>query len=253
MLKFPGGNNKHKAQELVYEAMDCIYHDEDKALGLCRKALKLYPNCIDALVMIAEVECQTIAAYANAMEKAVEAGRSELGAKCFKEDKGYFWGLLETRPFMRAMMQLATSYKLMGKRYLSKAIAIFEEMLELNPNDNQGVRDILVDCYLADKSYDKAGKLIKQYEENSLAVFNWARVLLAYATEGKEAADKEFKSAKKQNEYVARYLSGKKRVPKEEPQYYSPGDVSEAIYCCRVLKEAWKSHPEAKLWLKSKC
>lgn len=249
MVKFSGISKRQRAQKLAYDAMDCIYEDPEKAVELCTKALKIYPDCVDAQGMLAEIRFQGLTDYIAAMEKAVASGRRDLGKKCFEEDKGYFWGLLETRPFMRAMMQLADGYRQTGKQGCGRAMEIFEEMLELNPNDNQGVRYKLVDCYLAQKLYPKAGQLLKKYPNESMAVFNWARVLYAYVTQGEKAAEKAIQRATQQNPFVLAYLSGKKRLPRTQPDYYSPGDKSEAIFCVDTIKESWKNHPEVKQWL----
>lgn len=252
MVKFPTRSNSQKAQELAYDAMEYMNHDDEKVTKLCKEALKIYPDCVDAQTMIAEIECERVIDFIDAMKKAVASGRRYLGETAFKEDKGYFWGMLETRPFMRAMMQLADGYRQMGKGHFDKAIEIFEEMLELNPNDNQGVRYILLDCYLAKKLYQQAGEIIEQFNDDFMAVFNWARVLYAYGTEGEEAAGKYLEPAMEQNKYVLLYLTGKKRLPRYLPECYSPGDETEAIFCVDTLKESWKSHREAKRWLKEK-
>lgn len=252
MVKFPVRSNSQKAQELAYDAMEYMYRDNDKAEKLCREALEIYPDCVDAQAMLAIFECTQTTDYVKALEKAVESGRRDLGKAAFVEDKGHFWGLLETRPFMRSIAQLAEGYRQMGKRFFDKAIDIYEEMLELNPNDNQGVRYLLLDCYLAKKQYQKVADLIKKYKDDSMAVFNWTKVLLAYGTEGEKAAEAALETAMEQNEFVILYLCGKKRLPKYLPDYYSPGDKSEAIFCADTLKESWKSHREAKRWLKEK-
>lgn len=250
MVKFPERSESQKAQELAYDAMEYMHHDNDKVVKLCKEALQLCPDCVDAQTMMADIESELGIDYIDAMKKTVESGRRDLGEAAFEEDKGYFWGLLETRPFMRAMMQLADGYRQMGKRFFDEAIKIFEEMLELNPGDNQGVRYILLDCYLAKKLYPKAGEIIEQFKDDSMAVFNWARVLYAYGTGGEEAAEKALEPAMEQNEYVILYLCGKKRLPKYLPECYSSGDETEAVFCANTLKESWKSHREAKRWLK---
>lgn len=252
MVKFPTRSNSQKAQELAYDAMEFMYHDDEKVVKLCKEALGIYPDCVDAQIMLAEIQSELVVDFIQAMEKAVDSGRKDLGEKCFEEDKGYFWGLLETRPFMRAMLQLADGYRQTGKCGYAKATEIFEEMIELNPNDNQGVRYILIDCYLSKKLYQKAQQLLEQYKDGSMAVFNWAKVLYAYATEGENAAAEALGPAIEQNQYVLQYLASKKRLPRYMPECYSPGDENEAIFCADVLKESWKSHREAKRWLKEK-
>ncbi|MBL8744803.1 MAG: hypothetical protein JNK58_00445 [Phycisphaerae bacterium] len=70
---------------------------------------------MDALTMLAEIECERTGEYVDEMRKAVDAGRRVLGAKFFKAYAGAFWGLIETRPLMRAMAQLAFALLDWGK------------------------------------------------------------------------------------------------------------------------------------------
>jgi tetratricopeptide (TPR) repeat protein len=216
--------------------------------------LEIYPDCVDALSMLADLECELLRDYIEAKRKAVEAGRRELGAEVFKQDKGHFWLMIETRPFMRAMAGLAEGLGESGNpEHQDEAIEIYEEMLELNPGDNQGVRYPLVGCYLTRRRYDDASALLSQFEEDAMAPFAWARVLLAYATEGPEAAEQPLARARADNVHVENYLTSKKRMPKHRPGAYSPGDESEAIMCAEFLKPAWNKHQKAKRWLKEMC
>lgn len=122
----------------MWDAMDHINAgDKTKAAQLCRKALRTYPHGTDALATLAEIESETTEQFLTRLRQTVAAGRQDLGPKCFKEDKGYFWGLIETRPFMRAMATLADTLISIGTpEARDEAIVIHEEMLALNPNDN---------------------------------------------------------------------------------------------------------------------
>jgi len=243
---------REEAQELMWDAMDVITAgEEEKAARICRKALDVYPDCTDALTMLAEIEAETVDDYVERTRKAVEAGRRDLGAKYFRECKGHFWLLIETRPFMRALAQLAFGLLDRGtQQCVDEAIQNFEQMLELNPNDNQGVRDWLAGCYLARRRYDDAQALFERYPDDWLAAPAWARVLHAYVTVGEEQALNHLEQARERNAYVELYLTGRKRRPRTRSGGYSPGDMSEAAYCADVLWEAWKKHPKAKKWLK---
>ena len=107
---------RDEAQELMWEAMDQVAVDEAAASEMCHRALDLYPHCVDALTMLANLECDLVADFVAALRAAVEAGRKDLGKQFFKEKKGYFWGLIETRPFMRAMGELAGALVELGHR-----------------------------------------------------------------------------------------------------------------------------------------
>ena len=78
--------------------------------------------------------------------KGVQAGEQALGPKGFKEYAGHFWGFLETRPYMRARAGLAATLNLLGE--VHSAISHYQDMLRLNPNDNQGIRYVLAECLM---------------------------------------------------------------------------------------------------------
>lgn len=245
---------RDQAEDLVWEAVDLLGSDNERAAESCRRALKIYPDCVDAMSILAELECQRVRDYVAALRKAVEAGRRDLGPGYFKEDRGYFWGLIETRPFMRAMAQLVESLLEWGtEQHIDEAISIQEEMLELNPNDNQGIRDVIAACYLQRKRYKEAADLFKRYEKDWMAAPSWARVLLAHATGEQDRAEVLLNEARKQNPYVELYLTGRKRRPRTWPGYYTPGEDTEAVFCADTLWEAWKKHPKSKRWLKEVC
>lgn len=244
-------SRREESQELAWDAMEIIHEDEPRAAHLCREALSIYPDCVDALTMLAEIESHWEFQYVDRLRAAVAAGRRDLGPRCFEEDRGDFWGLIETRPFMRAMFLLSLALIRWGtNEALDEAIATQEEMLDLNPNDNQGVRDWLAACYLRRRRYRDAAALFARYEGDWLAAPAWARVLHAYATQGEASATELLAPARERNSHVEAYLTGVKRRPRESPGAYSPGDEHEAASCAEMLCEAWNKHPQAKKWLK---
>ncbi|HMO26893.1 MAG TPA: tetratricopeptide repeat protein [Tepidisphaeraceae bacterium] len=239
---------RRAAQELVYDAMEA--DDEKTVVALCRRALEIYPDCADAIIQLAEIESVYVRDVIEAGRRAVEAGRRDLGPQYFRQNRGVFWLDVDTRPFMRAMAMLADALRQWGQpEGINEAIAIYEEMLQLNPNDNQGVRDPLAGCYLQARRYDAAADLLERYEGDGMAVPRWARVLLAYVTQPMSTAVKLLKLAREQNPHVEQYLTGQKRRPRARSDYYSLGEESEAIFCVDTLWEAWKKHPAARQWL----
>ena len=202
--------------------------------------------------MLADIESQWQRDFIEKIRKAIEAGRRDLGQEFFNENKGYFWGLIETRPFMRAMAALAEALVDCGEYHIEEAIAVHEEILELNPNDNQGIRYGLLGCYLAAKRYVDAQHIIETHDEES-TYFLWGQVLLDFATKSENEAVAVLKKARQANSYVEQYFFPRKQRPKESPQFYSPGNKDEAIVCARMLHLAWKAHAPARRWLKDIC
>jgi tetratricopeptide (TPR) repeat protein len=101
-----------------------------------------------------------------------------LGAEGFEEYAGHFWGFLETRPYMRARAGLAIALMKLGEE--DAAIDHFRAMLELNPNDNQGVRYLLLGCLLRRDDAAAVKKLLAAYEDEWSAYWLYTRALVAF-------------------------------------------------------------------------
>lgn len=66
------------------------------------------------------------------------AGERTLGPNVFVEEVGHFWGIVRTRPYMRARFGLAQCLEALDRR--EEAIEHYREFVRLNAGDNQGVR-----------------------------------------------------------------------------------------------------------------
>lgn len=238
-----------QAQELMFEAWEAPTRKQ--AIALARKALRISPDCADAYNLLAEATAKT---YEDALElyhQGVAAGARELGEARFKEDVGYFWGLIETRPYMRALCGVAGALWNLGRH--DEAIEQWREMLRLNPNDNQGIRDHLLPAFLKLGRNAEAEKLYKQYKDDSGAVWAYSRALLDFRKHGDNTISaKSRQAALKTNANVPAYLAGQKPMPKQFPGYYSPGDESEAVLYVETSKKAWQNTPGAIEWLLGK-
>jgi tetratricopeptide (TPR) repeat protein len=161
---------------------------------------------------------------------------------------GYFWGILETRPYMRARAGLAQSLWLLGER--EQAIEHYREMLRLNPGDNQGIRYILANCLLEEGLDEALGKLLNEYQGDVAAGWLYPHALWIFRREGASAkANASLKKALKRNRFVPPYLLGARRLPKHLPEYIGLGDESEAVaYAAEAIK-GWQKTPGALEWL----
>jgi len=237
-------DKKGRSQDLVFEAYE---QPVSKGKKLIKQALELDPNNADAYNYLASIE-KDIDKAIEMYEKAIKAGEKTLGKKFFKEEKGYFWGILETRPYMRAKAGLADC--LYAKNEIDKAIEIYEEMLELNPNDNQGVRYLLSTLLLGKSDLTKYKLFIENNEEEDCAVWNYNNALYHFKKYGKTAkSDKELLKAYKSNEYVIDYMLGIKKMPNELPQYIGRGDENEAISYVNDAWNIWDKTETAFDWL----
>lgn len=241
----PREKAQEEAQELAFDAMGAA--TAAQAHKLARRALEKDPDCVDALVVLAKIGANSAREMITALEKAVEAGERSLGADFFRLNKGHFWGVIETRPYMRARLQLAELLR--GGGLYSEAIRHYEGLLELNPNDNQGVRDVLLGCYLGIGDLNGARRLLQKYENDCSAVFAWGRTLERFLAGDSRGAQQELKTARNGNRFVELYLSGERKIPRSMPEAYSLGSAEEALVCLEYLAAAWAMHKNAVFWL----
>jgi tetratricopeptide (TPR) repeat protein len=232
------------AQQLAYDAMEAP--SDREASRLAREALKIDPDCVDALVIVAELT-RSPTKRLFLFEEAVKVGEKRLGEDFFAENEGHFWDILETRPYMRAKKGLAD--ELIHARRPLDAMRHLEELLKLCPNDNMGNRFDLLGTYLISDHLDQALELLNRYPEGFSAIWNWSAVLIHYLRRDFDAATEWLARARKQNRYVEPYLSGKKKIPDVQPEFYTVGKESEAIVCASHLAAPWALHPVALAWL----
>jgi len=244
-----GRNALDEAQEIMYDAWEAT--SRKRAVELARKALLVSADCADAYVFLAGVMAGTPQEAIGLYRQGVEAGERALGKKAFKKDVGHFWGLLETRPYMRARAGLAQSLREAGQR--EDAVDHYWDLLRLNPNDNQGLRDLLMPCLIELNRDTDAEKLYKQYENDGMAVWTYSRALLDFRKHGEiSATDKSLKAAIERNKHVPLYLLGRKKLPSKLPDHHGIGDQNEAVLYASENREAWRSTPGALEWLAAK-
>jgi tetratricopeptide (TPR) repeat protein len=236
-----------KAQEIMYQAFE--EPDPSRQVQFARRALEISPDCADAHVLLAE-HAHSRKEALEEYEKAVAAGERALGPEAFQEGVGHFWGILETRPYMRARLGLAESLWTVGRR--EEAVGHLQEMLRLNPNDNQGVRYTLAAWLLLMDRHDDLGRLLEKFPDEGSAIWAYTRALLAFRRQGDTPEARTLlQEARKSNKHVPAFLVGEKPLPAEPLDYYSPGDRSEAVMYARMFMGGWKETPGAVAWLRA--
>ncbi|MDA0345368.1 MAG: hypothetical protein O3C54_05340 [Proteobacteria bacterium] len=240
------GTELFKAEEVMFDVFEQSNCTDQKLKSVALKALKSCPVSTDAINLLAQLAPNDelrISLY----RKAMEAAEILLGEKYFEETKGEFWGFIETRPYMRAIHGLAETLWDVGLH--DDSIMCFQEMLELNPGDNQGIRYVLASKLVQHGHFKELGKLLKKYKDDGQANWPYTEALYYFQKDGDcEKSRKCLKQAYEHNEYVPKYILGKKRLPKELPPYMSFGGEDEAlvyVYCC---KDDWNVVTGAKDW-----
>jgi len=236
------------AQNLIYDAWEIT--SAKRRIALARRALALSPLCADAYVVLAGHARRGSDEELDLWRQGVEAGKAAIGP-AFAEYAGRFWGFLETRPYMRARCGLAWALWARGAR--DEAIDHLQEMLRLNPGDNQGVRYILAAWLLEADRDDQLPALFKSYPDEGGAFWTWTRAVAAFRSSGDSAKTRALLDrALLDNRHVPAYLLGAKRLPTSKPPYYSPGSEDEAILYAADHAAGWRRTPGALDWLRAR-
>lgn len=235
-----------RAQDLIYDAWET--QSARQRVKLAREALALSPDCADAYVLLAEETAKNAHEALDLYQEAVKAGERAIGPEAFEELKGDFWGALETRPYMRARLGLAQTLWELGSQ--QEAIEHLTDMLRLNPNDNQGIRYLLMSWLLQTGDDAAARKLHAKYRGEGSAHWLYSGALLAFRR-GDRRASERLKRALRQNPFVPAYLLRRRRLPRRLPAYMGFGDDSEAQVYVSAAMEEWRRTPGALDWLAS--
>jgi tetratricopeptide (TPR) repeat protein len=238
--------NEEKAKNLVFEAYEA---DDDESTEKIHEALVLDPDCIEAYEYLAITEVSPLFASPY-YEKGISIGRKRFGGEYLKEKKGMFWGIHETRPFMRCMFGYAECLHVVGR--VEESVAVLEELIELNPNDNQGVRESLLLYLIELDDREKYMRYSKMYEDDISAFMLFNHALFAFMTEGpSNNTNDRLKKAVKSNKHVAQLL-GSAKIESKLPETYRLGSKEEAVIYASVASQVWQNTQGALLWLKSR-
>jgi tetratricopeptide (TPR) repeat protein len=241
--RFPPRTALEQAQELCYQAFESIGR---RQLQLARQALAICPDCADAYVLLAE-RTSDITKAAELYAQGAQAGGRALGRERFEKDVGHFWGLTDTRPYMRARLGLARCLEQLGR--FEEAVNHYRELLRLNPGDNQGVRYLYLPLLLKLGRDAEAARFMKDSEDEPTANWTYTRALLAYRLGGAcSSAQMELRKALQVNPHVVAYLLADEE-PDTLPESYALGSQEEAMICAAELRAAFAGTPGAIEWL----
>lgn len=148
--------------------MDEIPEDAlpEEYVRTAKQALTLSEDCIAAWLELG-IQEEDAAKAMERFEQGIARGRVR-----FKEqieaataERG-LWGWIEARDFMRLLHEVARLQEVFGAA--EAAIAIYQEMLALNPNDNQGIRGDLLRLLLVFRRLEDGRKLLDAFPNDAM-------------------------------------------------------------------------------------
>ncbi len=189
---------------------------EREAEKVFRTIIEEFPQHIDAYHHLA-IACDRRGKKKEALqlwETAVEIGRN-----CFPEDfsmgtSRLEWGWLENRPFLRACQGLGLAYLERGE--IRKSLEIFKDMVSMNPNDNQGIRGLVIETCFMLKKPGEVLKVCDQYPDDAMSDTLYGRPLALIQLGKTKDSEKAMKEAIKYLPLVGKELMKRRhRRPKD--------------------------------------
>lgn len=216
-----------------------------EAVKMARQALAIDPDCIPAFLLLAAHE-GLLPVSAALFKRGVDLGYERFGDEYMEQNRGHFWGLTETRPFMRCLYGYADALFELGDFEL--ALGVWLEMLELNTSDNLGVREPAMLVLAAIRGTETFQKLDAQYPDDDMCGTLYNRALMAFVDGDRAKAGQLLKAAIKRNPHVPGLLTAE-----DEPDRYlggyTPGSEEEALQFCKFAWVMWQVVPGALDWI----
>ena len=210
-----------------------------------KKALEQDADCVMALIELADAD------YQAARWTECRRGYQELidrEKRRWKGESPEWWSDPETRPYLRALYGRAMTEWHQGQ--FTETAKDLEQLLTLNPIDNQGVRFLLPLVYLLGENDAKALKSLSEYENNypedyCEPALLFGKGIALWRSGDEEGAAKAYRDAMLKNLYIAPLLLD---LPSPSLEIWHPNDRAEPGYAQDFMQSyatLWDRDPAA--------
>ena len=229
-----------RAEALAYEAREAIGR---RQILLARRALEAWPDCADAWIVLARRATDAETAR-DLFARGMAAGERVLAAVAKRKGRPPE-ELFEARAYLQARAGLAAVLWDLGVQ--DEAIDHYYGMLAFDPNDESGIRYLLVHALLSLDRHGEVEELLTRYREN-LPDWHYTRALLTFRLEGDSpAARQQLARGLESDLQIAKDLLAE--VPSREREVH---EDEEEIGYEELFRDVWEATPEALDWLRAR-
>jgi tetratricopeptide (TPR) repeat protein len=252
------GPHEWKFPESAWEISERFYTgcelweagNTQEAFAVFQDLLQRHPEHLDVRDSLAQVyeEIGQDDRAKALLEEAVALGRRAF-PKAFRAGDRLEWGWLENRPFLRCLCSLGLVYEREGR--LEEALAIDQELLSLNPNDNQGVRALEVTVLFALKRPEDVITVCMAYPDDGTPEITYGRALALLQLGRDDEATIALREAVRWRPRVAaELLKTRHRRPQSSiPGYITMGGADEAYEYWQHNGQFWEETEGALSWV----
>lgn len=160
------------------------------------------------------------------------------------------WLDIENRPFLRAYHGLGVC--LLDEEQIEPALEIFERLLSLNPNDNQGARALAVGCLFELQEPEGVLSVCRQHPGDGMEQLVYGRPLALFQLSRLKTATTALNRAIKFLPLIAKELAKKQhRRPRgSNDEYVTMGGADQAYGYWKDHGKHWQDTPGALDWLR---
>lgn len=231
---------KPSVDDLIEYAWDDLEEGRlDDAMSQARKAIEIDRHAFDAHIILARALVTDTIAIAVLREAVLAGSRFHEGP--LGTSNGLFWLEIRTRPWMRAMHELAVT---LWRRGLSQdrhdAIDVARKLIRLNPEDNQGIRFLLWAWMPSEGEWDGMRTLLRRYAGEWRCETAFTAALDAIRRHDGKAANL-LADAITTNQYVAPLLLGETAPPDHDGDTVAWMSEEEAMSYAHRAHTHWRS------------
>lgn len=227
--KFVYPKEMEEVFEQYWDAIELLGYDEKECQKRLKKIVRQFPEShLDAYNHLS-------LSFRN-QNKATESlqyalisyllGKNAFPKEFNENNDKISWLEMDNRPFLRSCQTLGLEFQQRNKT--NRAIELFEENLKYNPNDNQGIRYLLLECHLQNKNFEKVKNLLDKYEGDYSVEFLYGRLVYDILTNQGKCTDELIIDAKKCNKHVISELAKDIHI-EPEPHVLPSGEILEGI------------------------
>lgn len=230
MWFFEFSEQMRNVQSMLYDIGLAIRASPSSAERRLNSAIEKHPCAFDAYDRLAYIYYY-LRGQSNETIELLERGLSK-ARDLFPSDFAFGksnlpWGILENRPFLRMYKTLGIVLRDSGET--ERAKGVFQDIVVMNPDDNQGMRELLCSCYFKLGDSQSVLDLCKRYEEDAMAAITFGRVLALFKLSRVDEAKKALKAAVRHGANIAwEIMADKHRKIKDRYSSYELGSKREA-------------------------